>query len=106
MFFFQFQLVLNTQFSDYAFYCGVKGKRKKKISNTAKNFSKNLKHYRILAKWDQNTLAKESEVSLTYTCDVENEKREVSLDYAQKFAKGLNIELQKMLEERNDEEEP
>ena len=82
----------------------MKEKRKKEISETAKNFAQNLKHYRQQLKWDQTTLATASDVSLTYTCEVENEQREVSLHVAQKFAKSLKVDLQKMLEQLNNEE--
>lgn len=82
----------------------MKEKRKKEISKTAKTFAKNLKYYRKKLKWDQNTLSKASDVSLTYTNEVENEQREVSLHIAQKFAKSLKVDLQKMLEQLNDDE--
>ncbi len=62
-------------------------------------FRKNVKSYRKKLHLTQEQLAELSDLSTNYIGDIERSNRKVTLDTIEKIAKGLNVEVAKLLVE-------
>ena len=66
-----------------------------------KKLSNNVLYYRIENNLSQEALAEKMDSSVTYISEIENQKRNVSIDYIEKLAKVLNIEIKELFTERD-----
>ena len=76
----------------------------KVVMNFRKNLSNNVLYYRIENNLSQEALAEKMDSSVTYISEIENQKRNVRIDYIEKLAKVLNIELKELFTERDNVE--
>ena len=76
----------------------------KVVMNIRKNLSNNVLYYRIENNLLQEALAEKMDSSVTYISEIENQKRNVSIDYIEKLAKVLNIEIKELFTQRDNVE--
>lgn len=76
----------------------------KVVMNIRKNLSNNVLYYRIENNLSQEALAEKMDSSVTYISEIENQKRNVSIDYIEKLAKVLNIEIKELFTQRDNVE--
>ena len=76
----------------------------KVVMNIRKNLSINVLYYRIENNLSQEALAEKMDSSVTYISEIENQKRNVSIDYIEKLAKVLNIEIKELFTQRDNVE--
>ena len=76
----------------------------KVVMNIRKNLSNNVLYYRIENNLSQEALAEKMDSSVTYISEIENQKWNVSIDYIEKLAKVLNIEIKELFTQRDNVE--
>ena len=76
----------------------------KVVMNIRKNLSNNVLYYRIENNLSQEALAEKMDSSVTYISEIKNQKRNVSIDYIEKLAKVLNIEIKELFTQRDNVE--
>ena len=69
-----------------------------------KKLLNNVLCYRIENNLSQEALAEKMYSSVTYISEIENQKRNVSIDYIEKLAKVLNIEIKELFTQRDNVE--
>ena len=65
-----------------------------------KTFGNNIKRIRIEKKMSQLNLSFKCDLHRNYICDVERGKRNVSLIAIEKLAKGLDVDIKELFEEK------
>lgn len=75
----------------------MKAKLKKEKSEIGEIFGKNIKYYRKKQKKTQTEVAVAAEISLTYLSELENNKKNLTLDIAVKIARSLRVDIGDMI---------
>ena len=76
----------------------------KVVMNIRKKLLNNVLYYRIENNLSQEALAEKMDSSVTYISEIKNQKRNVSIDYIEKLAKVLNIEIKELFTQRDNVE--